>query len=96
MHVDVLKDTLHSVLIGQPEGHYLELQLADGTQDHVGIAQRPEQLRGALLAQLCQTFGQRLHPQRILEHGATEHFWREIGNAREHQRLALAERCRRC
>ena len=52
VHVDVLKHTLDSVLVGQPEGHHLKLQLADRTEDQIGIAKRAEQLRGALFAQL--------------------------------------------
>ena len=50
-----------------------------------------EQLRGALLAQLVETLLQRLHLQRILEHGAAEHLRREVRDAGERELLAFGE-----
>jgi hypothetical protein len=39
------------------ERDHFELQLADGAEDHVVVAQRLEQLRRALLAQLAEALG---------------------------------------
>ena len=43
---------LHAVFVLQAERDHFELQLADRAQDQVVVAQRLEQLRRALLAQL--------------------------------------------
>ena len=71
------------------KAHHLELQLSDRAQDQIVIAQRPEQLRRALLAQLIQPLAQRLRAQRILQHGAAKDLGREIGDAGEVQHLTL-------
>ena len=82
---------MHPVLVLQPKRHDLELQLPDGAQDQLIVAQRPEQLRGALLAQLRQPLLQRLHLERILQHRAPEDFRCETRHAGERQPLALSE-----
>ena len=55
MHCDGFEDALHCIFILQAKGDDLELQLAHGTEDQVGVAQRPEQLRRALLAKLVES-----------------------------------------
>ncbi len=51
-HVDRFKHALHAVFVLQAKCHDFELQLADGAENQIVVAQRLEQLRGALLAQL--------------------------------------------
>ena len=89
--VDGLERALDAVFVRQPEGHDVELQLAHRAEDQVVVSKRPEELRGALLAELVETLLQRLHPQRVLQHGAAEYLRGEVRNAREHDRLALGE-----
>ena len=91
VHGDRLEHAGDRVFVLQAERDHFELQLADGAQDHVVVAQRLEQLRRALLAELGEPLRERLHLERILEHRATEHFRREIRDAREGELLALGE-----
>src|SRR3974377_1303623 len=65
---DALEYALHAVLVLQPHRAPLELQRADGAEERVVAAQRPKELRRALLAQLRETLLQRLRLERILEH----------------------------
>src|SRR5882672_12390536 len=46
VHADGLEDALDSVLVGQSEGHHLELQRPDRAQDQFRISQGAKQLRG--------------------------------------------------
>ena len=46
------------VFVLQAERDHFELQLADGAEDHVVVAQRLEQLRRALFAQLVEPLGE--------------------------------------
>src|SRR3984885_15312979 len=86
-----LEHALHPVLVLQPERHHLELQRTDRAENHLVVAQRPEQPRGALLAQLRQALLQRLGAQRVLEHGAAEDLWGEVRHTGEGEPLALGE-----
>ena len=54
---DVVEHALHTVLVLQPESDHLELQLPDRAEDQIAVAQRPEQLRRALFAQLIESLG---------------------------------------
>src|ERR1700676_4631099 len=82
-HIDRLEYALHAVFVLQAKGHDLELQLADGAENQIVVAQRLEELRGALLAELRQSFLQGLHPQRVFQNRAAKHFRGEIRNSRE-------------
>src|SRR6202011_4337996 len=90
--IDGLEHALNAVFVLQAKGHDLELQLADGAENQVIIAQRLEQLGRAFLAQLRQTLLQGLHAQRILENGAPEYLRRKIRDARKGEVFTLAER----
>jgi hypothetical protein len=68
VHADGVEHRGDRVFVLQTERHHFELQLADGAEDHVVVAQRLEQLRRALFAQLVQALGELLHLERILEH----------------------------
>ena len=83
MDIDRVKHALHAVFILQAKRHDLELQRADGAQNELVVAHRLEELRRALLAQLHQALGERLHAQRILQHRAAEELRREIGDTGE-------------
>src|SRR6266404_168931 len=89
VHVDRIEYALHAVLILQPESNDFELQLSHGAEYQIIITQGFEQLRRALLAQLRQPLGQRLHLQGILEYGTAEYFRREVGNTRERKTLTV-------
>src|SRR5271167_4524077 len=90
-HIDWLENALHPVFVLQTKGDYFELQLADGAENQVIVAQRLEQLRGALFAELREALLQSLHPQRILENRAAKYFGSEIRHSGEREVFALGE-----
>src|ERR1700722_10671019 len=73
-YVDRLEHALHAVFVLQAKCNHFELQLADGAENQIIVAQRLEQLRRALLAELRQAFLQGLHAQWILQDRAPKHF----------------------
>ena len=89
--IDRLEGAGDAVLVGEPERDDVELQRPDGAEDQVVVAERTEQLRRALLAQLVEPLLQGLHPQRILEDRAAEKLRREVRDAGEGERFTLGE-----
>ena len=55
---------------------------ADRAEDEVVVAQRPEELGGALLAELVEALLQRLGLERIAQYRTAEDLRREVGDAR--------------
>ena len=64
-YADRLEHALHAVFVSEAKRHHVELQLTHRPQDEVVIAQRLEQLRSALFAQLRQALLQGLHAQGV-------------------------------
>ena len=71
-HIHGLELALDLVLVPQPMRDDVELQRPDRAEDQVVVAQRLEELRGPLLAELREPFLQRFETQRVLEHRAAE------------------------
>ena len=90
--IDRFEGAGDAVFVGEPEGDHVELQRPDGAEDQVIVPERAEELGRAFLAELVEALLQRLHAQRILEHGAAEQLRGEIGDSGEGELLALGER----
>src|SRR3970040_2168799 len=89
--VDGFEHALDAVLVLQTERSDVELQRTHGADDELVADERPKQLRGALLAELRETFLQGLELERVLEHGTPTQLWRRVRNASEREAFALCE-----
>ncbi len=84
------------VVLGvEPGLQHVELQLADHAHDPLGAELRPEHLGDALLGQVLQRRLQVLGPHRVAQPHAHQDLGREVGDAGEADRLALARARRR-
>mmetsp|Transcript_26231 Transcript_26231/g.62007 ORF Transcript_26231/g.62007 Transcript_26231/m.62007 type:complete len:1071 (-) Transcript_26231:600-3812(-) len=82
---------LDAVLVLQPVGHHLELQLAHRAQQQHAAGLGAEDLDRALLAELAQTLAQLLGLERVGHLHRAEHFRRKEGQAGVLQGLALGD-----
>ena len=82
-------------LAAEPVGEHLELQLADGGQDRLGVAEVgvAQHLHDALLVELGEAPAELLEPAVVERPGGGEHLGREPGDRRERRpACAVVER----
>ena len=83
---------LDAVLMLQPVGHHLKLQLADRAQQQQRPGNRAKYLNCAFFTQLRKPGSQLLGAQRVGHFNSAKHFWRKKRKARELQRFAFGQR----
>ena len=89
MHVDGFERCLYPVFVLEPLGDHVELQHANGAQDHVVVVDRAKHLGGAFFTELVEAFVQGFRLERVAQDHALEQFRRKVRNAGELQILAL-------
>ena len=87
-----LDPRLDAVLVLEPVGDDLELQLADGAEQQHRPGDRAKHLDRAFLAELRQAGAKLLRAQRVGDLDGAEHLRREEREPGELQRFALAQR----